>query len=107
MVAIFRGRADWRALDGDLLFLRQTAGRFDRGKSDSPRLLVLGFCFGIVFGFLLQKGGLTKYEVLMDQFLLTDFTVAKIMLTAITVGIVGVFSLRALGLVKLHVKPTR
>jgi uncharacterized membrane protein YedE/YeeE len=77
------------------------------GKPDSLRQLVLGFIFGIVFGFLLQKGGVAKYEVLMGQFLLTDFTVIKIILTAIVVGMVGIFSMRALGLVKLHVKPTR
>lgn len=79
----------------------------DPTKPDSPRQLVLGLVFGIVFGFLLQKGGVAKYEVLMGQFFLTDFTVMKVMLTAIVVGMVGVFSLHALGLVKLHVKPTR
>lgn len=79
----------------------------DPGKPDSPRQLVLGLLFGVVFGFLLQKGGVAKYEVLMGQFLLTDFTVIKVMLTAIIVGMLGIFSLRALGLVKLHVKPVR
>lgn len=80
---------------------------YDPGKPDSARQLVLGLLFGVVFGFLLQKGGVTKYEVLMGQFFLTDFTVIKVMLTAITVGMAGIFSLRALGLVELHVKPTR
>ena len=75
--------------------------------SDSPRQLALGLVFGIVFGFLLQKGGVAKYEVLMGQFLLVDFTVMKIILTAIVVGMAVIFSIRALGLVKLHVKPTR
>lgn len=69
--------------------------------------LALGLAFGIIFGFLLQKGGVAKYEVLMGQFLLTDFTVMKIMLTAITVGMVGIFFMQSIGLVKLHVKPTR
>lgn len=80
---------------------------YDPGKPDSARQLVLGLLFGVVFGFLLQKGGVAKYEVLMGQFFLTDFTVIKVMLTAITVGMAGIFSLRALGLVELHVKPTR
>jgi uncharacterized protein len=75
-------------------------------KSDSPPQLILGFIFGIVFGFLLQKGGVAKYEVLLGQFLLTDFTVIKVMLTAIVVGMIGIFSMHAMGLVKLHVKPT-
>jgi uncharacterized membrane protein YedE/YeeE len=69
--------------------------------------LALGFTFGIVFGFLLQKGGVAKYEILMGQFLLTDFTVMKIMLSAIAVGMAGIFLLRSMGLVKLHLKPTR
>jgi hypothetical protein len=79
----------------------------DPGEPDSARQLVLGLLFGVVFGFLLQKSGVAKYEVLMGQLLLTDFTVIKVMLTAIIVGMLGIFSLRALGLVKLHVKPTR
>lgn len=77
------------------------------GKPDSPKQLLLGLVFGVVFGFLLQKGGVAKFEVLIGSLLLTDFTVMKIMLTAIVVGMVGVFSMHALGLVKLHVKPTR
>lgn len=50
---------------------------------------------------------MAKFEVLIGALLLTDFTVMKIMLTAIAVGMVGIFSPHALGLVKLHVKPTR
>lgn len=77
------------------------------GKSDGASQLVLGLFFGIIFGFLLQKGGVAKYEVLMGALLLTDFTVMKIMLAAILVGMVGIFSMHGLGLVKLHVKPTK
>lgn len=75
-------------------------------KPDSPKQLVLGLMFGIIFGFLLQKGGVAKYEVLMGSLLLTDFTVMKIILTAILVGMIGIFSMHGLGLVKLHIKPT-
>ena len=48
--------------------------------------LVLGLLFGVVFGFLLQKGGVGKYEVLIGMLLLTDFTVLKVMLSAVVVG---------------------
>jgi uncharacterized protein len=85
---------------------REQKRAYDPGKPDSPRQLVLGLVFGVVFGFLLQKSGVARYEVLMGQLLLTDFTVIKVMGTAIVVGMVGVFSLRALGLVELHLKPT-
>lgn len=76
-------------------------------KPNSPKQLLLGFTFGIAFGFLLQKGGVAKFEVLLGALLLTDFTVMKIMLTAILVGMIGIFGLHSLGLVKLHVKPTK
>jgi hypothetical protein len=78
-----------------------------REKANGPRQLVLGLIFGIVFGFLLQKGGVAKYDVLLGALFLTDFTVMKIMLTAIAVGMIGIFSMHRLGLVQLHVKPTR
>ncbi len=72
----------------------------------SPRL-VTGVIFGLAFGFLLQKGGVGKFNVLLGQLLLQDFTVAKVMLTAIVVGMIGVFTLHHFGKVKLHLKPTR
>lgn len=76
-------------------------------KEFSPQQLLLGAFFGVLFGFLLQKGGVAKYPVLLGALLLEDFTVMKVMLTAIVVGSIGIFSLHALGLVKLHIKPTR
>lgn len=76
-------------------------------KEFSAKQLMLGLAFGIAFGFLLQKGGVAKYHILLGVLLLEDFTVVKVMLTAVIVGCVGIFSLYALGLVKLHVKPTR
>jgi len=69
--------------------------------------LVLGGMFGVIFGFLLQKGGVAKYHVLVGALLLEDFTVMKVMLTAIIVGGAGIFGLHALGLVELRIKPTR
>ena len=73
----------------------------------TTKQLILGLFFGTVFGFLLQKGGVAKYEVLMGALFLTDFTVMKIMLTAIATGMIGIFSMHTCGLVELHVKPTR
>ncbi|MEO6421633.1 MAG: YeeE/YedE thiosulfate transporter family protein [Candidatus Nitrotoga sp.] len=79
----------------------------EQEKPDSTKQLVLGCMFGIIFGFLLQKGGVAKYEVLLGSLLLTDFTVIKIMLTAILVGMIGIFGMHSFGLIKLHVKPTK
>jgi len=77
------------------------------GQSFTGKQLALGLLFGLAFGFLLQKGGVAKYHVLIGVLLLEDFTVVKVMLSAIVVGMLGVFGLYALGLVKLHIKPTR
>jgi uncharacterized membrane protein YedE/YeeE len=70
-------------------------------------LLLQAATFGLIFGFLLQKGGVAKYEVLLGVLLLEDFTVIKVMGSAIVVGMIGVLTLHRLGRVKLHVKPTR
>lgn len=69
--------------------------------------LVAGVVFGLAFGFLLQKGGVGKFNILIGQLLLQDWTVAKIMLTAIVVGMIGVFTLYHFVKVNLHIKPTR
>ncbi len=72
-----------------------------------PNQLLLGLLFGLIFGFLLQKGGVAKFHILIGALLLEDFTVMKVMLSAIVVGSIGIFSLHAFNLVKLDIKPTR
>lgn len=72
---------------------------------DSPTKLALGLVTGLVFGFLLQKGRATKYEVIVGQFRLRDWTVVKIMGTAVVVGSVGVAALAQAGMTTLSVKP--
>ncbi len=67
--------------------------------------LVIGLMIGITFGFLLQKGGVARYEIILGQLLLEDFTVVKIMMTAVLVGMIGIYTLKGLGLVQLHIKP--
>jgi hypothetical protein len=66
---------------------------------------LLGLLAGIAFGFLLQKGGVTNYDVILGQLLLTDFTMIKVMLSAVITGMIGVYALRSLGLARLHPKP--
>ena len=66
--------------------------------------LVWGFLFGVVFGFLLQKGGVTKYDVIIAQLLLEDFTVIKIMLSAVVTGMIGIHLMKSLGWVQLKPK---
>ncbi len=66
--------------------------------------LVWGFAFGIVFGFLLQKGGVTKYDVIIGQLLLEDFTVIKIMLSAVVTGMIGIHLMKSMGWIQLNPK---
>jgi len=67
--------------------------------------LALGLALGLVFGFLLHKGGVTTYEVIINQLLLEDFTVVKVMLSAMVTGMIGVHALHSLGVAQLHPKP--
>ena len=73
--------------------------------ADKKAQLGLGLATGVIFGFLLHKGGATKYDVIIGQLLLRDFTVVKIMLSAVVTGMLGVHLLRSLGLARLHPKP--
>ena len=72
---------------------------------ESPDKLLLGLISGLVFGFLLQKGRVGKFRVIVGQFLLKDWTVVKVMLTAVAVGAVGVWTMVGMGMVSLHIKP--
>lgn len=73
-------------------------------KKNNLSPLAWGLAFGIVFGFLLQKGGVTKYDVILGQLLLTDFTVLKIMLSAVITGMLGIYLMKSLGWVELQPK---
>ena len=66
--------------------------------------LIWGLLVGIIFGFLLQKGGVTKYNVIIGQLLLEDFTVLKIMLSAVVTGMIGIYFMKTMGWVNLYPK---
>lgn len=61
---------------------------------------------GMVFGALLHRGAVTRYDVIVNQFRLRDFTVMKVMLTAIVVGGLGVLVLHGADLASYHIKPS-
>ena len=67
--------------------------------------LVLGLVTGLLFGFLLQKGRVLRYEKQLGAMLLKDMTILKFMLSAILVGAVGLHLLEAMGLIALNHKP--
>ena len=72
---------------------------------DTPQNLGLGLITGVIFGFLLHKGQVTKFSTIVGQFLLKDFTVLKVMLTAVVVGGVGIYAMHGFDWVSLHIKP--
>jgi hypothetical protein len=79
----------------------ETGGGITRDK------VLQAIVFGLIFGFLLQKGGVAKYHVLVGVLLLQDFTVIKVMASAIVVGMVGLFALNRAGKIEFKLKPTR
>jgi uncharacterized membrane protein YedE/YeeE len=65
------------------------------------RSLVTALCIGVVFGWFLERGGLGNARKLAGQFYLTDFTVLKVMFSAILTAMLGLFWLSWAGLVDL------
>ena len=73
-------------------------------KTKDTSLLIQGLIVGTIFGFLLQKGGVSKYDVIVGQLRLTDFTVVKIILTAIVVTMIGISFFYPKGLIEVKTK---
>ena len=68
--------------------------------------LLYGLVTGILFGFLLQKGRVLRYDKQLGALRFQDFTIIKFMLSHIAVAMIGVYLLADAGLVKLSIKPT-
>ena len=52
-------------------------------------VILQGLIVGFIFGFLLQKGRVSRFNVIVGQLMLKDFTMLKIILSAIVVGSIG------------------
>lgn len=61
-------------------------------------LLIYGLVTGVLFGVLLQRAEVIRYDRQLGAMLLTDMTIVKFMLTAILVGMVGLAAVQDLGL---------
>jgi uncharacterized membrane protein YedE/YeeE len=66
--------------------------------------LFLGLVTGILFGFFLQKGEVLRFEKQVGFMLFKDMTIIKFMLTAVLVGMVGVYALNGIGMISLSIK---
>jgi len=68
--------------------------------------LVYGLITGILFGFLLQKGEVIRYDKQLGALRFLDMTILKFMLSAILTAMVGIYLLLDFGIVSLSLKPT-
>lgn len=67
--------------------------------------LLLGLLTGILFGFILQKGQALRYDRQIGMLLFKDFTILKIMVSAVLVGMVGIYFFVDMGWGTLSIKP--
>jgi uncharacterized protein len=70
------------------------------------KMLIYGLVTGLLFGFLLQKGRVLRYDKQLGALRLKDMTIVKFMLSSVLVGMVGIYLLKDLGLVTLSIKAT-
>ena len=66
--------------------------------------LLLGLFLGAVFGAILQLSGASSYTKILGTLRLRDFTIMKLIMTAIGVGVIGVHVLDAVGVAHMKVK---
>ncbi len=69
--------------------------------------LLYGLITGVVFGFLLQKARVLRYDKQIGALRLQDMTIIKFMLSSVLVGLVGIYALQDAGLAKISVKSTQ
>ena len=68
---------------------------------------IIGLITGVLFGFLLQKGEVLRFEKQVGFLLLKDMTIIKFMFSAVLVGMIGIYAFHSLGLIALSVKATQ
>ncbi len=83
---------------------------FKTGVFGEVGFVIAALIIGALFGFFLERGGLANARKLTAQFYLTDFTVLRVMFTAILVAMLGLLWLALLGVLDLnlvYLNPTR
>lgn len=66
---------------------------------------VLGLGTGILFGILLQRGKIVRFETQIGFLLLQNMRILRFMLSAILVGMVGMYLASQAGLITLSFRP--
>jgi uncharacterized protein len=67
--------------------------------------LIYGLVTGILFGFLLQRGSVLRYDRQLGALRFMDMTIVKFMFSTVLVGMVGVYALKDFGMATLAIKP--
>ena len=67
----------------------------------SAAAIAAALAIGVAFGWFLERGGLGNARKLTAQFFLTDFTVFKVLFTALLTAMLGAFWLARFGLLDL------
>lgn len=68
--------------------------------------LLYGLVTGVLFGVLLQRAEVIRYDRQLGALRLTDMTIVKFMLSTILVGMVGIYLLQGMEVVKFDIKST-
>jgi hypothetical protein len=68
--------------------------------------LFYGIVTGILFGILLQRAHVLRYDKQVGALRIIDMTIVKFMLSAIVTGSVGIYFFSDLGLIQLSMKAT-
>jgi len=63
------------------------------------KTIILPLIIGIIFGFLLQRTQITKFETIVNVLRFKDFTVIKFMMSAICVTMIGFYLMAEHGLI--------
>ncbi len=66
---------------------------------------IIALVLGVFFGFALNKAGLTRYTKIVNVFRLNDMAVLKFMMTALVVTMLGLYPLRAMGIITFPTVP--
>ncbi len=72
-----------------------------------PYSLYGGFIVGLIFGIVIQKGRMCKYDVVSGLFRLQDFTIFRVGTPLILAGMVLIYLFKDIGAVELHVPATK
>ena len=65
-------------------------------------MILLALITGSIFGFLLRKATVSRFDMIVNQLLLRDFTVMKVILTAIAVGSIGIYAMDLFGVIPTY-----